>query len=292
MNVFDKLILGTVQLGSNYGINNKHGQLSSSEVNEILSVSYLNGIRNLDTADAYGSSIDFIGEFHSLHSENKFAIYSKPSLKDKKVNFEAHIRNSLSSLRVSHFQGYMFHSFQDLINNKEFYHTLVVLKETGLIKKIGVSVYTNEEIRSAINNFALDFIQFPYNVFDNWKVKSDEILLAKKHNLEVHVRSVFLQGLFFMNINEIPQFLSPFKKSLLLLQEISFDENIPLLELLFSYVIYNKHIDKVLFGVDNINQLTSNVLMFKQLKENRSMNQKIDDINVECTDLLNITKWK
>ncbi len=292
MNVFDKLILGTVQLGSAYGINNTHGQLTSSEVNEILAVSYKNGIKNLDTADAYGNSINFIGEFHSIDPKNKFAVYSKPSLIEKKENFEVHIRNSLSRLGIRHFQGYMFHSFQDLIQNKELHKTLLVLKEQGLIKHIGVSVYTNEEICSVVNNFAIDFIQFPYNVFDNWSFKKEEILLLKKHNIEVHVRSIFLQGLFFMNIEEIPQLLSPFKKSLILLKKISIEENIPLLELLFSYVIYNKYIDKVLFGVDNIFQLNTNISIFKLLKENIFLNQKLDNIIVECPDLLNIKKWK
>ena len=53
-----KLVLGTVQFGCNYGINNMQGQVAQEEVNTILIQAFQNGIRTLDTSSAYGNSED------------------------------------------------------------------------------------------------------------------------------------------------------------------------------------------------------------------------------------------
>ena len=59
-----KLILGTVQMGLDYGVNNSSGKISNKESFEILSLAFSNGINILDTAEVYGNSHQIIGDFH------------------------------------------------------------------------------------------------------------------------------------------------------------------------------------------------------------------------------------
>ena len=68
-----KLILGTVQFGLNYGINNTIGKMSEDKVFELLETAYDLGIRTLDTAEAYGNAHSVISNFHK-QSKKRFNI--------------------------------------------------------------------------------------------------------------------------------------------------------------------------------------------------------------------------
>jgi uncharacterized protein len=292
MTLFNKIILGTAQFGFKYGINNTHGQLSYQEIETILLTAYQNDIKTIDTADAYGRSQNHISVFHKRNLLEKFKIYSKPNISLSKNNIENYLIATLENLNINSIEGYMFHSFSDFKDNLTYYDALLTLKSKGYIKELGISIYTNDEIAYCIENFNFDFIQIPYNVFDNWSVKGELILVAKEKKMDVHVRSIFLQGLFYKNKSELPSFLMPFKKSLIELEEIAIAENISIQALLFSYVLYNKHIDKVLFGVDNLSQLKSNISIINSLIFKESIPRSIDQINLENKELLDIRNWK
>lgn len=85
-----KMILGTVQFGTNYGINNRLGQPSIQDVFEIFEFASRNGISCLDTAEDYGSASQLIGDFHFNHQQdNKFEVISKISHKYNEKSIEA-----------------------------------------------------------------------------------------------------------------------------------------------------------------------------------------------------------
>src|SRR3954471_5399700 len=117
----DKLILGTVQFGLNYGINNQSGKPSEAAVTEILDLAFKNNIRLLDTAEAYGDSQEVIGRYHAA-SPNTFKVITKFSAKraDLPASLTARIQQNLQALNVKVLYGYMFHSFNDL---ETYYNT-------------------------------------------------------------------------------------------------------------------------------------------------------------------------
>lgn len=284
----NKLILGTVQFGLNYGINNLNGKPSSKEVFGILDAASEQGIESLDTADAYGNSIEQIGLYHQKRT-HRFKILSKFKCVKEGELFD-HAKNSLNKLHIPFFEVYSYHSFEDYLNQKYLKDELLSLKSNGLIKKIGISVYTNKELLQVISDDEIDVIQLPYNLLDNQNIRGTYIKEAKDNNKEIHIRSVFLQGLFFIDESSIPEKLIPLKPYIRKIKLYCEKESINMQSLALNYAIYNKHIDHVLIGVDTKSQLLNNIDSIANL--NDAFNYINQNINVKEMELLNPVNWK
>ncbi|MBK9389763.1 MAG: aldo/keto reductase [Bacteroidetes bacterium] len=193
--MINKLVLGTVQFGLNYGINNSNGMPSEDEVFKILDTAYDNGIYNLDTADAYGNAISVIGKYHrSRH--NKFNLFSK--FKSVKYGeFERVVNASLEKLDIERFEVYSYHSFKDYSDDKNIIEDLINLKKKGLVNKIGISVYTNYELEIVVQDNFIDVIQLPFNLLDNQNLRGKLVSMARRNGKEVHARSVFPARIVF-----------------------------------------------------------------------------------------------
>tara|TARA_B110000091_G_scaffold211305_1_gene255683 strand:- start:1081 stop:1959 length:879 start_codon:yes stop_codon:yes gene_type:complete len=288
-----KLILGTVQFGLRYGINNTIGKLTEVQVFELLETAYELGIRTLDTAEAYGNAHSIISNFHK-QSKKRFNIISKYSSSnfDYPIDLVERIKVHCSNFNVNYLEGYMFHSYNDFkmnINNDP--NVLDNIKNSGLVKKIGVSVYSNDEIEDLLNFKNINLIQLPFNLFDNEYQRKEILEKAKKRNIEIHTRSVFLQGLFFKDINTLTNCLLPLKNNLSELSLILKNNNISIESLALNYPLNKTYIDKVLIGVDSLEQLKNNI----KATENdfdKSIYEKIDCIQIKNTKLLNPSNWK
>ena len=288
-----KLILGTVQFGLRYGINNTIGKLTEDQVFELLETAYDLGVRTLDTAEAYGNAHSVISNFHK-QSKKRFNIISKYSSSnfDYPIDLVERIQVHCSNFNVNYLEGYMFHSYNDFkmnINNNP--NVLDNIKNSGLVKKIGVSAYSNNEIEDLLNFKNINLIQLPFNLFDNEYQRKEILEKAKKKNIEIHTRSVFLQGLFFKDINTLTNCLLPLKNNLSELSLILKNNNISIESLALNYPLNKTYIDKVLIGVDSLEQLKNNI----KVTENdfdKSIYEKIDCIQIKNTKLLNPSNWK
>ena len=285
-----KIILGTVQFGLDYGINNNNGKPNFNEVKSIFDYAYNNNINFLDTAEAYGNSHEIIGNYHE-DSDNKFQVTTKycSARLDLPKNISDRINHHLKILNVNNLYCYMFHNYDDFKNYFNLFKLeLLELKNRGIIKKIGVSLHSNHNINDILENKEIDLIQLPYNLLDN-KFKREKVFLkAREKGIEIHTRSTFLQGLFFKDLDTITGRLGVLKKYLLELKRLVNKNEINSLAL--SYVCSNANIDGVLLGVDNVGQLKNNLSCinddkFKDIIEN------IDSINVKEENLLNPANW-
>jgi aryl-alcohol dehydrogenase-like predicted oxidoreductase len=288
----NKIILGTVQFGLKYGINNTSVKPDFNEIEKILNFAYSNGICMLDTAETYGTAQIEIGKYHKKKNNN-FKFITKYSSKKSNLdqNIEKRVVNNIKELDVPSLYSYMFHSFSDFINYySKNVDELVICKEKGLIEKIGVSIYTNKEFEIILDEHNIDLIQLPFNLLDNVNKRNNLIEKAKIKGIEVHTRSVFLQGLFFMNINNIPHKLFPLKTNLIQLHEIANAYKVDINTIALNYVMKQQNIDKVLFGVDNLNQLDNNLNSIDTIL-NDEIYESINKINIEAEYLLNPSNW-
>jgi len=281
----DKLILGTVQFGLNYGINNSQGKPQKENVFQILYYAYESGIRCLDTAELYGNSHDLIGEFHKLNPSKKFNIITKfPHEFDG--NITKKINNYLDQLAVNHLHAILFHSFDSYIK-----HRGQLNKKINNINSVGVSVYTNKQIEEVIDDTNIDIIQVPFNLFDNINLRGKLLDKAKSKNKIIHTRSAFLQGLFFMNKDNPSEVRSKLEKELDFISSVSLKHSISIGSLALNYCLKQPNIDGVLIGVDSLDQLKENISYSK----NKISHQFIYDINtikIENIDILNPSLWK
>lgn len=281
-----RLILGTVQMGIDYGINNNLGKISSNEIFKILDEAYNNGIEILDTAEAYGSAMSEIGEFQNK-SNKYFKIINK--FNGDHINLSDKLKTGIEILNVKNYYGYLFHNISDLEDSKNI-NELLKEKSNGRILKIGVSIYTNEEFEKAISIPEIDIIQFPFNLLDNSKKRLKLIQKAKSENKELHIRSIFLQGLIYKSIDDLPLKLLPLKPYLLKIKDIANRYNITVNEMALQYALSFDEIDYILIGVDSIEHLKNNLNFIKN-KISTELKEEISSIDVKEESLLYPMNW-
>lgn len=285
-----KFILGTVQMGLPYGINNTKGKVSLDDSLEILGHAFDNGVRILDSAEAYGNAHEIIGIFHNKYPDKIFKVITKlPNRKSDDIS--AKVEDYLKELNVNQLEALMFHSYDSYQNNIENFNILNKLKLEKKIKSIGVSVYTNDEIEKVILNDNIDIIQLPFNLFDNTNLRIDILMKAKSKGKIIHTRSALLQGLFFKDLNDTNNIVQKLKKELALISEISRKENTSISALALSYCLIQKTIDNVLIGVDSLNQLKDNIKSI-HYKISPQTIENINTIKIKNLDLLNPSLWR
>lgn len=281
-----KLVLGTVQFGLNYGVNNQTGQVTAEGVDAILSLANKAGIEFLDTSYAYGESENSLGlSFRENFLE--FNVISKYPQSDKSVTviFE----ESLTRLGKDKIYGYLVHHFDYYMLHPEIWNDFEELKKCGKVTKIGFSIYSIEQLQHLFNNnIAFDIIQFPYNIFD----RQFEPYLSKLKNMgvEIHIRSVFLQGLFFKDLSLLDGKLLLLKPYLRMLYDFCNANEISISKLALNFVIRNPYIDGVLIGVDSVDQLQSNIEALSYNLD-KSVVDFIDSIKINEIELLNPANW-
>jgi aryl-alcohol dehydrogenase-like predicted oxidoreductase len=282
-----KIVLGTVQLGIDYGINNKVGKPSKQLAYTILETAWEKGISILDTADAYGDAQTLIGEYHKL-SNTVFEVNSK--FKGNAINISSQLERTLNELKIDSLNCYFYHDFNDFVNKPDLIQELIVLKEKGKFKQIGLSVYDNSELELAISNPYIDFIQLPFNLFDNINERGVLLQEAKKQQKIIQVRSIYLQGLFFKEPQSLPVKLMPLSPYLKRIHEIAKTYKLTVEELAIAYVMLQKQIDEIIIGVDNPDQLKVNLHMFGK-EFDPLLRNEIEKITVEEKELLYPKNW-
>ena len=253
-----KIALGTVQFGLNYGIGNIEGRTNSVEVSKILDTAFSYGIRVVDTAQAYGDSEKVLGKLH----DDRFQIITKinPSPKDTRST-KLIVQESLDKLNLECIHGLLFHSASSAIQNPRIVREIRELKRNGIVQKMGFSVYTPNELRQLISKYGLpDLIQIPYSHLDR---RFEQIATdLHQRGVEIHSRSAFLQGLFFLKDEEVPEFFKPIAHYLFELKK-NFSSSERLAQALLNYCLSKDFIDYVVIGINNEAQLIQNISNLK-----------------------------
>jgi len=260
-NYIHKLGLGTVQFGLDYGVSNFSGQTSIESVEDILKCALQNNIKTIDTANTYGTSEEAIGLFNNDSLAYNIVTKTIPinkeiiDLDDLKIVRDG-VTQSLKKLRQNQLYGLLLHHADDLKakNGKLLYQILREYKADGVFSKIGVSVYSSEQIDFVLDNFEIDLIQIPMSVFDQRLLHSGSLKRLKKAGVEIHVRSAFLQGLVFMNAQKIPNNLQRYSSHLSKFHGIVKELGVSPASASLAFLMQQPAIDKVICGVNSLVQ--------------------------------------
>jgi len=286
----DKLVLGTVQFGLDYGINNFNGKPTREDSLKMLDFAYEKGIRIFDTANAYGDAEEILGEFmqsRGLTDKIKVITKLRPNIvgDSNREPYDIILENlssSLKKLKRKYVDGYLFHT-PAYIKDEKLVDCLVRLKKQGLVKNIGVSIYEEEDAIYAANLEVVDYIQVPYSILDQRLNKTDFFRIAKENNKIIFARSAFLQGLFFMSDDKIPEHLSKVKEYFKELDNILDRYKLTRQQaaLLFSY--QNRNINHVVFGVDNRDQLEEDIDIVEKNTNSEECIKELEEkfVNIE-----------
>lgn len=259
----NKLCLGTVQFGMDYGINNIFGKPGKKDVLNMLDRAIEQGIEYYDTAFAYGDAESLLGEYGVNRYDVKVITKLKPNLiEDDDPNtvriVEKEIIQSLHRLKLDNLDGYLLHTPTKFYNER-IIEALQQCKHQGLIKNIGVSVYETNHALDVVKSGLVDYIQVPYSVFDQRLDQTEFFSFAKKNNVTVFGRSAFLQGLILMEEHRIPEHLVKAKEYLADFDRIIQEYGFSRIQAAFLFSVTHPGIDYIVFGVDNISQLEEDI---------------------------------
>jgi aryl-alcohol dehydrogenase-like predicted oxidoreductase len=256
----NKLALGTAQFGMDYGIGSSPGKLSISEVKKILEYAKSTNIDMLDTASAYGNSEKTLGklnvdEFHVVTKTRHFNVLKITD--DDLTLLNRDFDQSLKDLKLDSVYGLLIHNADDLMKPgaSKIIEFIQNLKKTNKIKKIGVSIYENKHLNFVLENFDIDLVQIPLNIFDRRLIDNGMLKLLSQKGLEVHARSIFLQGLLLLENSSRPRKFDRWGSLWKSWSEWLNDYKISPLEASIRYAMSFSEISKVLVGIDSVNQL-------------------------------------
>tara|TARA_B100000886_G_scaffold340021_1_gene307506 strand:- start:6536 stop:7375 length:840 start_codon:yes stop_codon:yes gene_type:complete len=278
-----KLGLGTVQFGLNYGISNSSGIISDNDIEKVFETISKNGISYIDTAQAYGNAEKRIGRFDLTN----YKVISKINKSLKSNEIEKHFLTSLDNLGLNKLYGLLVHDFNHFKFDNSIYHEIKKLKNMGYLEKIGFSLYETNELNYLLKNkIEFDILQIPYSIFD--QRFSDLLDTLKLNKVEIHARSIFLQGLVFLNPESLSNYFDPIKNHLKKFREETYKNGISIESACLNFVCQDKRIDCALIGINKFKELV-NILDSYDEKISTTVFKKFE---IEDNNLLNPSKWK
>lgn len=284
-----RIALGTVQFGLPYGIANQAGQVTRQEAKAMLQLASANGIDTLDTAIAYGESEACLGEV----GIERFKLVTKlPALPDDCIDVSGWIQRqvaaSLARLGVNAVHGLLLHRSEQLLgsNGGALYRALQDLKDSGVVQKIGVSIYAPSELEAISKRFRLDLVQAPLNLVDRRLHTTGWLQRLKNDGTEIHTRSAFLQGLLLMPQAAIPLKFAQWGELWHRWHQWLAEHDVSAVRACLAFPLSFPEVDRMVVGADSVGQLEQII--------GATLDAVPDDLpNLRCEEenLINPARW-
>ncbi|MGC4073524.1 MAG: aldo/keto reductase [Nibricoccus sp.] len=290
-----QIVLGTAQLGMDYGIANAMGRPSGEAARRIVQTAWLNGIRCFDTAQAYGVSETVLGDALSLCADSRPEIVSKlaanVSVNDVDAVMMA-VHGSLKRLRTERLWGLMLHDEEALdawVDGKA--RGLDALKDSGLVEHLGISVYSAERAIDALGFDEVTIIQVPANLFDRRMARAGVFEKAASLQKTVFVRSVFLQGLVFLTPN-VANRIPNGRKAVLALHDFCSRNQLDVRSFSMHHVCYGAPGAQLVVGAETAVQVGENCRAFADVMPAPSIHEEWNQLwPNDYIELLDPRRW-
>ena len=285
-----KLSIGTAQFGLDYGVANSEKKYSQDAVNNLIKLCRSHEVLSLDTAINYGDSETKLGKAEI----SDFQIVTKlPSIPESSIDIKKWIINqvlsSLNRLNVSSVHGILLHDPSQLHTDlrDRILNSLETLQRDGYVKKIGISVYSPQEIEKLSMIDTFEIIQAPFNIMDRRLDTSGMLNKLSTNGVEIHVRSIFLQGLLVMNPAKRPDYFKKWSHLLSIWDNWIVDNNLNPIEVCINFIKQFSQINNCVVGVDNLHQCHDLISIFSN-----EVSYDFPKISSEDTNLVNPGNWK
>lgn len=254
-----RICLGTVQFGLDYGVSNTHGKLNKHDVSEILKSAQHAGVACLDTAADYGTCEealaahpDVLKHFKIMTKSLKYDPEIMHDFSEVETLYTEALSRSCKTLNREVADVYYLRSPEILFEKYGDRVTDFIsrLKENGIIRKVGISVYEESQIKDILKHFTPDVIQIPCNILDQRLIQSGMLSTLKEQQIEIHARSIFMQGLLLMET--LPPFFAPIRDHLDMIHKTCIQEDITPLQAALAFILSQDTIDRIILGVSSV----------------------------------------
>ncbi len=251
----NKIVLGTAQFSNDYGVTNEEF-LNNYKIKKILQESLKFDIKTIDTAPNYKGVEKKLGIFNL----KSFNLITKMSLShNNKIlssnDFEQKIENSISNLNIEKIYAILIRNPKNLLKNIKLLDVLKDYKKKEKVFKIGYTLYNTEELEGLYKFFKPDIVQIPYSIVDKRFEKKNWITKMYNEGVEIHVRSVFLQGLLLVNIESLPKKFQKYKNFFEKFDLWVNKKKISKLQACLGPILDDKRIAKVVVGISSSKNL-------------------------------------
>jgi aryl-alcohol dehydrogenase-like predicted oxidoreductase len=285
-----RLALGSAQFGMRYGVANRVGQVQLSEVRRIVDRARAAGMDTLDTAAAYGASESLLG---SVGVADWIMVTKLPAVPPGCQDVAGWMRSaaegSLGRLRVGRLGGLLLHEPMQLLgaNGAAIYAALERLRAAGLTQRIGISVYAPEELEALTTRFEFDIVQAPLNILDRRLAARGWLERLHAAGVEVHVRSLFLQGLLLMPAGERPAEFSRWQPLWDVWHGWLAASGLTAVQACVGFAASQPHVARAVVGVDSLRQLEEILAA-----PSRERFELPAELTSEEPDLLDPSRWR
>jgi aryl-alcohol dehydrogenase-like predicted oxidoreductase len=282
-----KVILGSANFDQKYGI--RKNSIKKNDIKKLLNIAVKNKIKLIDTSPSYNESEKIIGKLNNKRFQviSKIAKLPKNTKKSEiKKKMTKNVLISLKKLKIKRFECLLLHNAESLLgkNGQEIYLSLKDIKKSGLTKKIGLSIYNYTKLNKIINKYKIDLIQAPLNIFDQRLITTGWLKKLKQKKIEVHARSIFLQGTLLLKKNEIPKKLKKFNKEWSYWDSWIKKNKLNRLHTCVQFVLNQSRLNGIVLACDNISQ-------FKEILKIKKKNFLTPQFNIKNIKLIDPRKW-
>lgn len=281
-----RLGLGTAQLGLPYGVTNRRGQVLADEAMALLRTASEHGIELLDTAPAYGAAEAAVGA--ALREGMRFRVITKTAVgaRSPAALRETFLR-SLERLGMPSVSGLLLHHCRDALSpgGDALIEEMQALRSQGLVERIGVSVYDARELDAVMKLFTPQIVQLPLSIVDQRMVRSGHLAELSALGVEVHARSVFLQGLLIEPDPDFPREVAPHRTTFAALRDDLRKAGCTPLEGALACVGRRPEVNAAIVGVTGVDELLKALEAAKRSPQFDFSRYAIDDetaLNPAC----------
>jgi aryl-alcohol dehydrogenase-like predicted oxidoreductase len=254
--VMERLGLGTVQFGQSYGISNRRGRVPHVDIVQMLIRAAEAGVGWLDTAADYGDAEAVLGTLREY--ARPFRIATKTaSLKDSVAGVLARTRRSIEALQRKPVDLLLIHAAGDLLGpeGRTLWDGLLALRDEGLFRAIGISAYAEDDPAALARRFRPSAMQVPVSLLDQRLLVDGTLARLKELGVEIHARSLFLQGLLFLVPSELPPALAAAGPHLEAMRACIARAGATPLSAALGFVLSRPEIDVAVVGVTSVGEL-------------------------------------
>ncbi len=260
-----KIGLGTVQFGLDYGISNRGGRVATESVMAMLDAAMDAHVDMLDTASAYGDAERVLGECQvagrGFSVVTKLPPLPEPPPADIAGWVRSEFKASCARLGVQALHGLMLHRAGDLLGAKgdAIWRALEDLQDAGRVQVIGASVYDGGEVDALLQKFPVSLVQVPINLLDQRLIEGGQLDRLKQHDVEVHARSLLLQGLLLLDPDSLSSHFDSARLKLRTLRDAAASQDLSPLQAALGFAATVPQLDRVIIGVTSVDELRTSV---------------------------------
>lgn len=261
-NLCYKIGLGTAQWGMSYGIANLSGQPEETEIRSMLLHARQTGVTILDTAYIYGEAEKILGEQNACSLGFEIVTKTMPiqgsMISGKDVeSVSSGFMDSLERLKSESVYGLLIHTANNLLDpgGNLLWEKLQELKAKKRVSKVGVSVYHPQQLEEILSRYEIDLAQLPCNIYDQRFIRSGLLQRLKQEGIEIHGRSVFLQGLLLIKPDDLPEQFGAIRNHQTRFHNDLRDSELTPLEGSLGFCLNQRNIDRIIVGCETVGQL-------------------------------------